>query len=177
MYLLSTRRQGTWADSETERALKSLLGFCRNFGGKPLACLVSCRFLKKTVVLLLTFLSMLVMVFCVFFPHFSLMMFSVSGLQILSFAVVLHSPPTLSRSLLTQSFHHILSLPRLLFPPPSVHLISASFSSPILSHMTGPFQPTPHQFLLKTYSQFTEQKSHSPTSCLHFCPQLDRRSS
>ena len=33
MYLLSTRRQGTWADSETERALKSLNSFCKNFGG------------------------------------------------------------------------------------------------------------------------------------------------
>ncbi|KAI0211430.1 E3 ubiquitin-protein ligase SHPRH [Lamellibrachia satsuma] len=32
MYLLSTRRQGTWADSETERALKSLNSFCKNFG-------------------------------------------------------------------------------------------------------------------------------------------------
>lgn len=33
MYLLSTRRQGTWADSETERALKSLHSFCKNYGG------------------------------------------------------------------------------------------------------------------------------------------------
>ena len=33
LYMVATRRQGTWADSETERALKSLNGFCRNSGG------------------------------------------------------------------------------------------------------------------------------------------------
>ena len=53
----------------------------------------------------------------VFFPYFFLTTFSITSLQLLlSLAVVLHSPPTLSRSLLTQSSHHILDLPRLLFP-------------------------------------------------------------
>ena len=41
--------------------------------------------------------------------------FSINSLQLLSFAVVLHSPPTLSRSILTQSSHRILSIYRLLF--------------------------------------------------------------
>ncbi len=31
---VSTRRQGTWADSETEKALKSVMAFARNYGGK-----------------------------------------------------------------------------------------------------------------------------------------------
>ena len=40
---------------------------------------------------------------------------------------LLHSPPTLSRSLLTQSSHHNLGLPRLLFP--SIFLASAPFAN------------------------------------------------
>ena len=40
------------------------------------------------------------------------------------FCCVLHSPPTLSRSLLTQSSHRIIGLPRLLSPPLFGHLIS-----------------------------------------------------
>ena len=86
------------------------------------------------------------------FPHFYITVFSINSLQLLSFAVVLHSPPTLSRSLFAQSSHPILALPHLpfltslssppfphlpfltsLFPPLSGHLISASFSSPIIS--------------------------------------------
>ena len=47
----------------------------------------------------------------------SLPMFSFKSLQLLlSVAVVLHSPPTLSRPLLTQPSHCILGLPRLFFP-------------------------------------------------------------
>ena len=61
---------------------------------------------EVTVILCSSFLSS---------PHFSLTAFSVNSLQLLS-AVVLHSPPTLSRSLLTQSFHPILGLPHLLVP-------------------------------------------------------------
>ena len=81
--------------------------------------------------------------------HFSLPTFSITSLQLLSFAVVLHSPPTLSRSLLTQSSHRIFSLSP--FPPHFLGIcplcqffVSDSF------HMSGPFQPTPQQFLLKT---------------------------
>ena len=49
--------------------------------------------------------------------HFSITVFSITSLQLLpSFAFVLHSPPTLSRSLLTQSSHRILGVTRLLFP-------------------------------------------------------------
>ena len=49
---------------------------------------------------------------------FSLTAFSINSLQLLlSFAVVLHSSPSLSRSPLTQSFYRIIGLPRLLFPP------------------------------------------------------------
>ena len=49
-----------------------------------------------------------------FFHHFSLTAFSINSLQLLSVTVVLHSHPTLSRSLLTQSSHRILCFPRLL---------------------------------------------------------------
>ena len=79
-----------------------------------------------------------------FFPNFSLAMFSINSLQlILSFAVVLHSPPTLSRSLLAQSSHRILHLPRLLSPPLSGHLISSP-----LFHL--PFFP--YYWPVSTYS-------------------------
>ena len=45
-------------------------------------------------------------------PHFSLTIFCVNSLQLLlSLAVVLHSPPTLSRSLLTQSSCRIIPTP------------------------------------------------------------------
>ena len=57
------------------------------------------------------------LILSVFSPHFSLTAFSINCLHLLlSFAVALHSPPTLSRSLLTQSFHRILGLTRLPFP-------------------------------------------------------------
>ena len=45
------------------------------------------------------------------FVRLFLTTFSVNSLQLLYFAVVLHSPPTLSTSLLTQSSHRILGLP------------------------------------------------------------------
>ena len=66
---------------------------------------------------------------------FSLTTFSINSLQLfLSFAVVLHSPPTLSRSLLKQSSHRTLGLPRILFPSTfwASHLF-ASCSTHILS--------------------------------------------
>ena len=65
-------------------------------------------------------------------PHFSLTTFSINSLQLLlSFAVVLHSPPTLSRCLSTQSSHYILGLPRLLFPTTSwASALFVNFSSP-----------------------------------------------
>ena len=34
MFLVSTRRQGTWADSETEKALKHLIAICRSLLGE-----------------------------------------------------------------------------------------------------------------------------------------------
>ena len=83
------------------------------------------KFSSSPFVLLLTSLSSgvslamvtVVFFFCLFFPHFSLTMFSITSLQlVLSFVVVLHSPPTLSRSLLTQSSLHIHGLSRLPFP-------------------------------------------------------------
>ena len=95
----------------------------------------------SVVVLLLVFLSTRVrfaMVTVVFFFIFSfltsLTTFSINRLQLLSFAVVLHSPPTLLRSFLTQSSHHILSLPRLLFSSSFWESdLFASFPTPILS--------------------------------------------
>ena len=33
-FFVSTKRKGTWADSETELALKSLLSFSRGYTGK-----------------------------------------------------------------------------------------------------------------------------------------------
>ena len=89
-----------------------------------------------------------------FLSSLSLTTSSITSLQLrLSFAVVLYSPPTLSRSLLTQSSHRMLGLPRLPFP--SLHFLGiCSFNNCSISHsfhMSGPFQPTPPQFLLKTF--------------------------
>ena len=95
-------------------------------------------------------------------PHFSLTAFSINSLQLLlSFAVVLQSPPPLSRSLLAQSSHRIICLPRLLFPPLSGHLLSLLIFIPLSFHFSGTLQPTPHQILLKTYTPtFTLNSSH-----------------
>ena len=63
---------------------------------------------KTTVIFSSSFLSS---------PHLSLTTFSITSVQlILAFAVVLHSPPTLSIPLSTQLSHRILGLPRLLSP-------------------------------------------------------------
>ena len=35
LFQVGTRRQGTWADSETERILKTLISFAKGYGGKP----------------------------------------------------------------------------------------------------------------------------------------------
>ena len=73
------------------------------------------RLAKVTVIFSSSFLSS---------PHFSLSVLSINSLQLLlSLTFVLHSPPTLSRSLLTQSSHRILGLPRLLSPPFSGYLL------------------------------------------------------
>ena len=84
------------------------------------------------------------------FPHFFLTTFFINSPQLLlSFAVVLHSSSTLSRHLLTQSSHHNLGFPRLLFP---FHSLGICFLFQLLIshsiHMTSPFQPTLRQFLL-----------------------------
>ena len=52
-----------------------------------------------------------VIFFCFFSPHFSLTLFCVNSLQLVSFAVVLHSPPTLPRSTLILPSHFRSSLP------------------------------------------------------------------
>ena len=87
-------------------------------------------------------------------PHFSFTTFSINSLQLLLLlAVVLPHPPTLCRSLLTQSSHLILGLPRLLFP--STFWAFAHFFAFFISHsfhMSSPFHPTP-QTLLKTSLQ------------------------
>ena len=73
------------------------------------------------------------------------------------FVVVLHSPPTLSRSLLTQSSHRILSLPHILFP--STLCASAVFANFCLSH----FSLLLTSFFLKTFlhSNLHSQFVHS----------------
>ena len=79
-----------------------------------------------------------------FFPHFSLtILYTISVQLFLSFAVVLHSPPTLSRSLFTHSSLRILGFPRLLLP--SAFRASDFFANIFISHsffMTGLFQLT-----------------------------------
>ena len=67
--------------------------------------------------------------------HFSLATFSITSLQLLpSFAIVLPSPPTRSRSLLAQSSHYIPGLPHLHFNPLSgPSALFSNFSTPILS--------------------------------------------
>ena len=77
---------------------------------------------KCIVVLLLLSgvrLAMITIIFSSSFfssPHFSPTAFSFTSLLLLSAALVPHSPPTLSKSLLTQSSHRIIGLPRLPFP-------------------------------------------------------------
>ena len=87
-------------------------------------------------------------------PSLSLPMSSVKSLKLLLSHNILHSYPTLSRPLLTQSSHRILCLPRLLFPPLSVHLISLpGFHLPLFPR-DRPIQPNPHQFLLKPFFHY-----------------------
>ena len=91
--------------------------------------------------------------------HFSLTAFSINNLQLLSLAAVLRSPLTLSRSLLTQSSHHILGLSCLLFP--SIFWASdvfATFLSPIISTQLAHFNLLLTNFFLKV--------SFTPTSTL-----------
>ena len=104
----------------------------------------------------------------IFFPHFSLIMFSVNSLQLLSFAVIPQPCPSLSRYLLTQSSHRILCVPCLLFLSTFwASDVFARFSSPSHSfhYLTALLQPIPHKFLLKTFlhpnlhSQFVQSSS------------------
>ena len=93
------------------------------------------RLVMVTLVLSSSFLSFLSS------PHLSCIAFSITSLQLLlSFAVVLNSPPTFSRSLLTQSSHRIPGLPRLISP--STLKPSALF--PNFSFPLFPYYPTPH---------------------------------
>ena len=78
-------------------------------------------------------------------PYLSLTIASINSLQLLSFAAVLHSPPTLSRSLLTQSSAFLVSV----FPPLSGHLLSAIFPSRILSTCLAHFSLLLTSFFLK----------------------------
>ena len=61
-------------------------------------------------------LPMVTIIFFFDSPHLSLTAVSINSLQLLLCFVVFRSPPTLSRSLITQSFHRILGLPHLHFP-------------------------------------------------------------
>ena len=88
---------------------------------------------SHVVVLLLTSLSSglglamvtVVFFFVFFFPQFCLTTLSINSVHLLrAFAVVLHSPPTLSRSLLTQSSLRILSFPRLPCKPAPSPVVS-----------------------------------------------------
>ena len=84
-----------------------------------------------------------------FFPRLnflSLLSPSPNSLQLhLSVAVVLHSLPTLSRSLLA---HSRFSSPHC-FPSTFCSLCQLFISDSF--HMSCPFQPTPHQFLFKRF--------------------------
>ena len=93
-----------------------------------------------------------------FFPHF-LSLCPLSKMLLLSHNVVLHSYPTPSRPLLTQSSSRILSLYRILFLPLSVHLVSLPVFHFPLFPRDRPIQPTPHSFFLKF--------SFTPTSTLN----------
>ena len=86
-------------------------------------------------------------------PHVSL-----NSLQLLlSVAVLLHSPPTLSRSLLTHSSHRILGILRLLFPSTFwASVFFAEFSISHSFHMTSPFLPTPHRHIVCRIIRFVK---------------------
>ena len=81
-----------------------------------------------------------------FFSHFSFTVFSINSLQLLSFAVVLHSPASLSSHLLMQISHYILGLPRIPFP--FISSLCQFFISHSL-HMSGPFNLLLTSFSLK----------------------------
>ena len=123
----------------------------------PLVPVVRGEVAMVTVIFSLSFLSS---------PHFSPTVFSINSLQLLlTFAVVLHSPPNLSLSLLTQSSHHILGLLRLLFPSTFwASALFANFLSPILSTCPAHFSPLLTSFFLKL--SFTPTCSLSSSSLL-----------
>ena len=108
-------------------------------------------------------LSFLLRIFLSFLSsHFShCILYQHSPTPSLSFAVVLHSPPTLSRSLFTQSSHHILDLPLLIFASTFFICSFWQFFISYSFHISDPFQP--HQFLLKTFlhSNLHSQFIHS----------------
>jgi len=86
-----------------------------------------------------------------FFPNFSLTAFSINSLQLLlCIAVVLHSPHTISWSLLTQFSRRIL-----LFLTSFPSTFRASYLSPFFisfsPHNQPVFQHTPHQFLSQNF--------------------------
>ena len=94
------------------------------------------------------------------FPPFSLTTFSIKSLQLLlCSAVVLHSPPTLSRSLLTQSFLCILRH----LPPLSVNLHSV----PILSLTFPSFQPPLSRLNLHSHDSISTLPTQPPLSRLN----------
>ena len=105
-------------------------------------------------------------IFSSFLSYFSLTtsLSTASSSFYLLLLLVLYSQPKFSRSLLTQSSHRNLGFPlsgHLIFVPVCQFFTSHSF------HMTGPFQPTAHQFVLKPFhhSILHSQFTHSSLIC------------
>ena len=117
------------------------------------ASVVSDEVAMVTVIFSLSFLSS---------PHVSLTVFSINNLQLLLFLLFSIFLPIFS-DLLTQSSRFIFSLPRLLFPSTFWAPVLCQFLISRSSHMSDPFQPTPHQFLPKTFlhSNLHSQFVHS----------------
>ena len=98
---------------------------------------------------------------CLSSSHFSVTPFSISNLRFfLSAALFLHSFPTLSMSLLMQSYRN-RGLSDFVSPPLSGHLLSLK---KLISHsfyMNSSFQPNHRQFLLNKYITPTSTFSSS----------------
>ena len=98
-------------------------------------------------------------------PHISpteLRCLSTISNSYISFAVVIHFPPTLSRSLLMQSFHRSLGLPPSFFPTTFwASGVFAKYSFPIVSTCPALFNLLLASLFLNTFHSSLIRSNHS----------------
>ena len=132
-------------------------GLIRRFGISVLSVVIT-EDRRVVVVVIVVVVVVVVVVFVLIFssslissPHFYLTTNSIHSLQLLlHLPVVLHSPPNLSGSLLTQSSHCILGFPGPLFTSTFLaYALFANFLFPILSICPAHFSLLLTTFFLK----------------------------